>query len=72
MRDRNPAVRSKVCPNCGKVSFRMGFFDRFIRHWLCYCEECGYTTEPSVSDHDGCKPWVDADEDNENEVTNED
>ena len=58
MRDRNPAIPSVECPKCGKKSFRQGFFTKFIKHWLCYCEDCGYKTEPSVSENDGLKEWL--------------
>ena len=62
MRDRNPAVSSRICPKCGEKSFRMGITVFFVMHWGCYCENCGYTTTPSVSAMDGCKPWMDAKE----------
>jgi transcription elongation factor Elf1 len=59
--DRNPASESKICPKCNKKSFRLGISTKFVRHYYCYCKECDYKTESSISENFGYKEWFDAD-----------
>jgi len=60
MRDRNPALPSKVCPKCSKLGFRLYITTFFIQHYGGYCTECGYKTEPSPGEISGCVEWVNA------------
>ena len=60
MRDRNPALPSKVCPKCSKKGFRLYITTFFIQHYGCYCTECGYKTEPSPGEISGCSEWTNA------------
>jgi hypothetical protein len=62
MRDRNPATKSKICPKCGKKSFRLGKTVYFITHYYCYCQSCGYKTALSPGDSSGSQEWHDAPE----------
>ena len=60
MRDRNPALSSKLCPVCSKFGLRLYISFKFIRHYGVYCEECNYKTEPSPSEITGTKEWREA------------
>ena len=60
MRDRNPALPSKVCPKCCKLGFRLYITMFFIEHYGAYCTECKYKTEPSPGEISGCAEWVNA------------
>lgn len=60
MRDRNPASPSKMCPKCNTKNFRLCIGTMFVRVYGCYCKNCGYKTEASVSDELGCKEWFEA------------
>jgi len=62
MRDRDPAVSSKTCPACGRKGLRMGIHTMFVRHYYCYCEECGFRTKPTISEMDGTRLWTEAKE----------
>jgi hypothetical protein len=63
MLDRNPAIKSRVCPKCGELSFRMYISTFFIRHYGCYCKACGYKTELNPSEEAGCQEWMMASQD---------
>ena len=62
MRDRNPALSSKLCPICSKFGLRQYISFKFIQHYGVYCTECGHKTEPSPSEMMGTKEWREAEE----------
>jgi len=64
MIDRNPALKAKICPHCNKKGFRQYIATIFVRHYGVYCRECGYKSEPSVSEN-AVQPWVEAKENND-------
>jgi len=66
MKDKNPALSSKLCNKCGKFGLRLYISYHFIEHYGVYCTECGYKTKPSPSSQQGCQEWVNAETPKEN------
>lgn len=48
----------KYCPECGSMWLMTTFFDGiFFRHWIVCCQDCGHTSEPSVTRRGAWRKW---------------